>query len=207
MAKKQSGRVAGPGKPDFRPRDYAAEYDRRIARALARGLTRSQGRGHPKASERAVSAKRRFKPIPDDRLQRALRVLRQDKSLSAAAKAAHVSPERLRRYARSKRAIKKRGRHWIVSSKLPRRMLIYSRRKALPIIVGDQASASLAGRFMSAVGKFLGQPNIDLLRPFVGKSVTDITGKEHPLETDPNALYRLASAGGESFESVYRIVV
>jgi hypothetical protein len=190
-----------------RPRDYAAEYERRIARALTKGLTRSQARGHPRAGEAPVSSKLPHKPIPDDRLQQALRVLRQDKSLTAAAKAAHVSPERLRHVARSKGAIKKQGRRWIVEPELPRRMLIYSRRKALPITVGDYASASLVGRYMSAVAYFLGHPDRGLLQPFVGQSVTDISGKQHPFETDPNWLYRLVSAGGESFESVYRIVL
>jgi hypothetical protein len=80
-------------------RNYVAEYARRVARAVAKGFSRSQARGHPKPTEAAVSAKRRPRPIEDDRLQLAFRVLRQEKSLTAAARAAKVSPERLRRYA------------------------------------------------------------------------------------------------------------
>jgi hypothetical protein len=86
-------------------------------------------------------------------------------------------------------------------------MLLYSRRKPVRIIIGDQSSASLVGTYMSAVAKFLERPNIDLLKPFVGKSVTDIGGKKHSFETDPNWLYRLSSAGGESFTAVYRIII
>lgn len=37
-------------------RDYAAEYARRIARAEAKGLSRSQARGHAKPGERPASA-------------------------------------------------------------------------------------------------------------------------------------------------------
>jgi len=188
-------------------RDYAAEYRRRIRRAQAQGLSRSQARGHPKATERLASAKRQPKPISDKRLQRALIVLRQDGRLREAAKAINVSPERLRAYAKSTGAIEKKGRRWVVNPKLPRRMLIYSRQKPIRIIVVDKDSASLVGRYMSAVGEFLGHPDIELLQPFVGKSVTDILGKRHPFEVDENWLYRLSSAGGESFESVYRIII
>jgi hypothetical protein len=136
-----------------RPRNYAAEYARRIARAATKGLTRSQARGHPRAGEAPVSTKRPPKPIPDDRLQQALRVLRQDKSLTAAAKAAHVSPERLRHIAKSKGAIKKHGRRWILDPGLPRRMQLFSRRRAIAVTVTGGA-ASKIGSYMHAVGEF-----------------------------------------------------
>ena len=207
MAKRKSGERTKTSERASKDRDYAAEYRRRVARALARGLSRSQARGHPKTGETPLSAKRQPKPIPDEKLQHALRVLRQDGRLREAAKAAHVSPERLKRFAESRGAIERKGRRYFVNTKLPRRMLIYSRRREVPIVVGDAASASLVGRYMSAVGKFLGQNDRDLLLPFVGQSVVDIAGKRHPFETDPNWLYRLASAGGESFEVVYRIVI
>jgi hypothetical protein len=128
------------------------------------------------------------------------------REIESAAKAARVSPERLRRFAKSQGAITKKGRRWIVNPKLPRRMLIYSRRRAVPVILGDQASATIAGRYMSAVGEFLSYQDISLLQPFAGQSVTDVRRKKHPFETDPNWLYRLASSG-ESFEAVYRIIV
>ena len=80
-------------------RDHKAEYGRRIARGAAKGITRSQARGHPKPTEAATSLKRPPRPIEDERLQLALKVLRQEKSLSAAAREAKISPERLRHYA------------------------------------------------------------------------------------------------------------
>jgi hypothetical protein len=43
-------------------RDYRAEYQQRIARALAKGFSRTQGRGHPKAGEAYISAPPKPKP-------------------------------------------------------------------------------------------------------------------------------------------------
>jgi hypothetical protein len=91
-------------------RNYAVEYARHIARAVTRGLSKSQARGHPKPAETVTGSKRTAKPLEDDRLQLALKVLRQEKSLTAAAREAKVSPERLRRYATEKNIIERRGR-------------------------------------------------------------------------------------------------
>jgi hypothetical protein len=136
-------------------RDYVTEYACRIARAVAKGLSRSQARGHPKPAEAVIGTKRVAKPVEDDRLQLALKVLRQEKSLTAATREAKVSPERLRRYATEKKIIERRGRRWIVRHELPRRMLLFSDGKAVQVVVDDFASASKVGRFMSAVSTFL----------------------------------------------------
>ena len=134
-------------------------------------------------------------------------MLRQHKSLSAAARSVHVSPERLKHAAAEKSAITKKGRRWIVNPKLPRRMPMYSRGREILITVGDQATTSLVGRYMSAVGRFLTSNDRELLQPFVGQFVTDIKGKRYFFETNPNALHRLSSAGGDVFEQLYRIVL
>jgi hypothetical protein len=188
-------------------RNYALEYAHRIARAVARGLSKSQARGHPKPAEAVIGTKRVSQPVEDDRLQLALKVLRQEKSLTAAAREAKISPERLRRYATEKNIIERRGRRWIVRQQLPRRMLLFSGGRALQVVVGDFEAASKVGRFMSAVSAFLRTNNPSGLREFQGASVTDVRGKTHPFETRPNALYRLASAHDQSFEHIYRIVI
>jgi hypothetical protein len=188
-------------------RNYALEYARRIARAVTRGLSKSQARGHPKPAEAVTGSKRTAKPLEDERLQLALKVLRQEKSLTVAAREAKISPERLRRYATEKNIIERRGRRWIVRRELPRRMLLFSDGKALQVVVGDFASASKIGSFMAAVSTLLRTNNPAGLRPFEGASVADIAGKIHPFETRPNALYRLASAHDQSFEHIYRIVI
>jgi hypothetical protein len=188
-------------------RNYRAEYARRIARAFAKGLSKSQARGHPKPAEAVVGAKRAAKPVEDDRLQHALKVLRQEKSLTAAAREAKISPERLRHYATEKNIIERRGRRWRVRHKLPRRMLLFSDGRALQVVVGDFDAASRIGRFMSAVGEFLRTNRPNGLHEFEGSSVTDLSGKSHLFETRPNALYRIASAYDQSFEHIYRIII
>ena len=135
-------------------------------------------------------------------------MLRQEKSLSAAAKAAKVAPERLRHFATERDIIERQGRRWVVRHQLPRRMLLFSDGKPLQVVVGDFESASKIGRFMSAVKQFIRKTNNPAgLREFEGVSVTDVSGKTHAFETRPNALYRLASAHDQSFEHIYRIVI
>lgn len=86
-------------------------------------------------------------------------------------------------------------------------MLLFSNGNTLQVVVGDFEAASKVGRFMSAVSAFLRTNNPAGLREFEGMSVADISGKTHPFETRPNALYRLASAHDQSFEHIYRIVI
>jgi hypothetical protein len=188
-------------------RDYPAEYRRRMAKALASGQTRSQARGHPRPSESALSTRRAPRPIEDARLQLGLKVLRQEGSLSSAARQAKISPERLRHVATEKKLIERKGRRWAVRHDLPRRMQLFSNGKELAVIVGDFDTASKIGRYMAAVGKFLRTNNPDGLGEFVGQSVHDISGKTYVFETRRNTLYRLASATDQSFEQIYRIVI
>jgi hypothetical protein len=183
-------------------RDYRAEYKRRLAKAAARGLSRSQARGHPRPSEHPG---RPGKRLPDEQIQAALRVLRQERNLSEAARAAKLSPERLRKYAIDHNIIEKVGRRWRTRADLRRRMLLFSDQKSIVVTVGDFKTASEVGRFMSGVSRFLETQDFSGVRPFVGKSVTDRAGRKHPFETDENALYRLATTGEHAFEHIYRV--
>jgi hypothetical protein len=188
----------------MRNRDTKAEYARRIARGLARGLTKAQARGHAKATEAFVRA---AKPIPDERLQLALRELRQGRPFAAAARAANVSRERLRKHLVENNVIRKKGRRWRVRDDLPRRVQLLSNGETRVIVVGEFAAASLVGRYMNAVGRFLNDNKVAPLAPFVGLTVRDIKGHEHPFETRPNVLYRLAVGGESTFEHIYRLVI
>src|SRR5438046_2713176 len=90
-------------------RDYKAEYAQRIARGSARGLSRSQARGHPRPSEAYVSAKHtvaRYEPL----LERGLKEIRTGRLVQQAARFIGVAPERLRAYLMQTGVVQKHGR-------------------------------------------------------------------------------------------------
>jgi len=185
-----------------RKRDYKAEYQRRIANAAKRGLSRSQARGHARAGEKPIRPKR---VKSDERLEAALKLLRQTNNQGRAAKEAGVSAERFRRFLRSNALAERQGRKWVLTDNRNRRMTVITGGEAIELTLRDFEQSSLNGRHLAAVGAFLRTNDIDQLRPFNGQSVFDAVGQSHSLETDPNALYRLSAAGEEVFHEIYRL--
>ena len=184
-------------------RDYKAEYQRRIANAEKRGLSRPQARGHPRPGEKGI---RPTAPKNPERLEAAYKTLRDIGSQKAAAKAHDVSVDRLRRYVREKDLAKWDGREWQFTDTRPREMQVISDGEVLFLTLDGFEQASLNGRHLAAVKDFISN-DIAVLEPFIAQSVTDANGKRHPLETDPNTLHRLAAAGTEVFHEIYRLVL
>jgi hypothetical protein len=164
---------------------------------------KARGRG---AKQRPIVRIRRRPGISDKRLERGLRVLAQTKDIKAAARSIRVSVKRFERSAKRKTAIGKRKGFWTVVRRLPRKMPIFSGGRQLAITVRSN-SATLIGRYNSAVAKFLRTNDPKFLVEFKGCGVKDVRGKFHEFTTDPNVLYRLSSAGNEPFEDIYRIVI
>jgi len=187
-----------------RQRNYKAEYQRRLKRAAARGLSRSQARGHARAGEKPIRGSKTISN--DERLEAALKLLRNVNKQGLAAKTAGVSPERFRRFLRENSLAKREGRSWLITDRRPRRMTVITEREVKNLTLADPEQLSLNGRHLAAVQQFLRSNDIELLRPFEGRSVVDARGRPHPLETNPNTLHRLASAGSEVFHEVYRLV-
>ncbi len=179
-------------------RDYRVEYRRRIRLGLARGLSRSAARGH-------------LNPAPsyERGLEEALKRVRDGDSVSHAAHAEHVAPERLRTYLRSSGIAQRRGRRWTVGQdRRPRVVPIFSRGRRLEVTVPGYEPAKIAGLYMQTVyGPFLADNDPSVLVPFAGKGVHDTAGRYHPFEIRPNELYRLTLAGPEPYEEIYKIVV
>lgn len=70
----------------------------------------------------------------------------------------------------------------------------------------DYDQSALNGDHQNAVKAFVSSNDLDLIRPFEGKSVIDAKGKSHPLETNPNKLHQIAASGDTPFPEIYRIV-
>ena len=187
-----------------RTRDFKAEYARRIANAAARGLSRSQARGHARTGEAQIKGP---KSKTDDRLEAALKVLRQTGDRTAAAKSVNIAPERLRRFLRENVQIEGRGRSLKITDNRPRDMTVISDGKAQELRLRDYDQSSLNGEHLSAVREFIRTNERELLLPFDGRAVIDAKGKAHPLETDPNELHRIAAQGDELFTDIYRLVL
>lgn len=183
-------------------RDYKAEYARRIANAKKRGLSRSQGRGHAKAGEKPI----RPKPLKSDKgLEDALKRLRQIGNQARAAKETGISVERFRRFLRSNSLAERSGKQWRITDNRKREMRVFTGGENRRFTLRDFEQSSLNGSHRAAVKAFWRTNDIDLLRSFEGQSVIDASGQSHPLETDPNALYRIAHAGGDEFHEIYRL--
>ncbi|MGO4705787.1 hypothetical protein AB4072_08425 [Microvirga sp. 2MCAF38] len=183
-------------------RDYKAEYQRRIQRGAARGLSRSQARGHARAHEPAM----RTGSKPDERFERALKSLRLTNNQSWSARSAGISVERFRRFLRENNLAQRDGRSWKLTDDRLREITMITNGKIRPLRVFGYETASLIGQYGNAVGNFLRTNDVNFLEPFKGRSIHDASGVEHIFETNPNTLYRLVHAGGETFEVIYRLI-
>jgi len=187
-----------------RERDYKAEYARRLANAAKRGLSRSQARGHARPGEAVLrpptNANMRM-------LEKAYRQLRVTGNLSATAKTYGISTERFRRFVRDNALATRQGRSWIFTDRRLRKMSVISGERMRTVTLDSFEQASLNGEYLNAVKLFLSSNDLNHLKPFLGRSVINAKGKAYPLETNPNALHRLAAAGSELFHEIYRLVI
>lgn len=185
-----------------RTRDFKKEYATRIVNATARGLSRSQARGHARSGEARVKA---AKLKADDRLEAALKIFRKTGDRAAAARSVNIAPERFRRFLRENVQIEGRGRSVKIIDPRQRWMPVLTNGERKFMWLRDFDQASLNGKHMNAAHQFTETNEFDLLTPFEGRVVIDTKGKAHPLETDPNELHRLADQDEAPFHEMYRM--
>jgi hypothetical protein len=187
-------------------RDYHEEYVRRLERAAQRGLSKSQARGHAKIGERRVSTRAPPK-VPDKRLQISLQRLKSGATLSKAAREGGISSERLRHYVSEHKLAAKRGRRWIFRERNLRwQALIYADDGAHVALVSKPKEISKIAKHHNAVKRFLRTKRTAPLKPYIGMTVTDASGRRYVLETNPNALLRLINTGEPTFEEFYKLI-
>ena len=187
-------------------RNKKASRTRRVA-GSPKKQARRQRQAHLPVRRPRTTKLTRPRRISDKRLQLALKFLQSGHGIPHAAREIGVTPKKLEEQLRVTGAARKRKGRWIVRSDLARQMLLFSTQGAFVVFPRDHRSASKGALFMGAVGRALMSNEPSEVETFVGKSLTDVHGRKWFFETDLDALYRLASIGEETFESVYRIVI
>jgi hypothetical protein len=120
---------------------------------------------------------------------------RSGESLTKAARAAHISPETVRRYL-GESAFQKRGARWKAtpSDALARRMSLFENGQVVTVSIRDSRTASLIGKYDRDVKTFLEDPARDpsILKRWKGQTFRDAAGNLHTFETDPTRLREAA---------------
>jgi hypothetical protein len=187
--------------------DKIASEAQACSRIVARALTKAQARGHaePNPRRKRGKPKKAAAPKADKKLNAAILEMNRGRSLTAAARLAHVSAERLRTFLQANQVAKRKGRRWIPRDNRPRRVLVTTKGTMRVVFVAGYEPARLVGEHHHAASAFVRTNDLELLKPFEGKSVRSIDGKSYPLETDPNALHRIAAMDTPPFHEIYEI--
>ena len=194
-----------------RQRRYAEEYARRIRNATARGLTKSQARGHPGSTQESASAIRAgAKPAKVDwTLEAAIKEMRTGATLGRAARDAHVGRERLAAYAKRYAGAVSKGGQWTFDDKRTRRILMAATGEYnfLTLRVPGYDPSSLAGQHYTESVAVLDDPSLypAFVEKWAGVSIPDVKGKTRFFETDLNALFRMHFGEEADWTRVYHI--
>ena len=126
--------------------------------------------------------------------------------MTAAAKDARVSPGRLSWYLAQSGLGLKQGNRWVIGDTRPRRIPMIENASTKAITVAGFSSASRAGHYHNDIKLFLRTKEPKVLDPYRGEGLTDLKGRFHPFETDPNALIRYALKDEPEFHEIYAIL-
>lgn len=166
-------------------------------------------RARPRSRKPARSRKkvqRRRKPLhPSPQIEIAVRELNRGRSLTVAARSVRLSPNDLRKTLKRLRLVKRKGKRWIFKDDRPRRIPAMTGGRTRNLTVRGYEQASFVGEYHQAVGKFLETNDAKSLKPFEGRTVQAANGRRYVLETDPNALHRIAAMDTPSFIEIYAI--
>ena len=128
------------------------------------------------------------------RALRALRSMREGESLTRVTKEMNISPETFRRHV-GKVITKKKGR-WKArkTDRISRKMTIFTKGRMMDIKIEDSRTASVIGRYGSAVAFFRQFGNTSNLKEFEGMTAKDVFGNTYTLETRPKKIVQILDA-------------
>ncbi|AKH38462.1 MULTISPECIES: hypothetical protein [Nitrosomonas] len=175
-------------------RNYKAEYQRRRQLAQQRGLTIAQARGHARKDETKVSELKRSGVIDSTRLPtlkrfyQAIEGIASGKSLTQAAKDAHISAATIKKLNADRHILYRTpdGRHWETRSaaQFP---ILTKEGKLFQEIPLDRKNANLVGLYWNATQKaYLGDASA--LNSFIHITVFDMHGNDYQLLTSVDDL-------------------
>jgi hypothetical protein len=157
---------------------------------------RGASKGAPPPPRVSASAK------AERRAVKAVRLVRQGKSLTAAAKAVHADPRTVKKYARVALR-RKEGTYRAVTVDQMRRPLRVLTDGGLEVVdVRSSRTASRIARYWAAVDHYLRTGDRRRLQPFAGRGFR-AGGQRRAYVTDPHLLEQLANAGEVRFEDLY----
>ena len=142
---------------------------------------------------------------PDPRIELAVREMNRGRSLTATARSLHLSPKSLQRILKHHGLAKRKGNRWVTKDHRLRRVLVISGGRIRKAVVRGYDDASLAGKHYEAAGSFVRTNDFKLLERFEGHAVRAANGRRYFLETDPNALHRIAAMDSPLFHEIYEI--
>ena len=140
------------------------------------------------------------------RVQKALRLMRGGRSLTAASQRASTTAATVQRYAPHALDRMASGQYVAhASDRLARRIRVLTSKGLVVIEVRGFRTASMLARHANAVDHYLRSGDVGPLRAFRDRAVQS-RGQRYPLIIDPQLLDRLAAAGEVHFEDLYDTV-
>jgi hypothetical protein len=127
------------------------------------------------------------------------------RSLTATARALRLSPKDLQRLLRQRGVLRRKGKRSVTKDNRLRRVPVMTDGRIRKLIVRGYDQARVAGAHSHAAKEFVRTNDIELLKPFMDRTVRAVNGRQYVLETDPNALHRLAAMDSPPFHEIYEI--
>lgn len=203
--KKQGRRSQHPSAPQ---RKIAGR--RKVGAKRGKAVTQRKGASRVRSpASRKTTKKLKKRPqrkaAPDPRLEIAVKDMNRGSSLTTAARSVNLPPKSLQSFVSQRRLAKRKSGKWTIKDNRLGRVPVITKGRIRIVTVRGFEEARRAGEHHNAVGNFVRTNNLDLIKPFEGRSVQAVKGKPHPLEADPNALHRIAAMDTPPFHEIYEI--